>query len=291
MKSHNKGFAITSIIYSMLILFLTLVVLIIGNLASRKTVFDKQKSDILDKFEQSNWLPYEYQEVEYIKSTGSQYINTGFEPTKNTKIVTTIKFENYLGYTFNNSRIFTAVNCLEDREFGINFGSGEEQKNELFIWTTKIYNINTNISDWILNYISVDDNTTLNKNKMEMTYDWTTYGTYSINHKVSETQTWLDKNGNKMSTVNAPLYIFGGIQIPDIRGGEIGECDDNNIIPFSLYQYMYVYDFKIYENNVLKRDFVPCYRKSDNKAGLYDLVEDKFYTNNTGDDFQYGKEI
>lgn len=50
MKSHNKGFAITSIIYSMLILFLTLVVLIIGNLASRKTVFDKQKNDILEKF-------------------------------------------------------------------------------------------------------------------------------------------------------------------------------------------------------------------------------------------------
>lgn len=49
MKLNNKGFAITSIIYSMLILFLTLVVLIISNLASRKAVFDKQKTDILEK--------------------------------------------------------------------------------------------------------------------------------------------------------------------------------------------------------------------------------------------------
>lgn len=48
MKLNNKGFAITSIIYSMLVLFLALVLLIMSNLASRKLVFDKQKSSILE---------------------------------------------------------------------------------------------------------------------------------------------------------------------------------------------------------------------------------------------------
>ena len=49
MKINNKGFAVTSIIYSMLVLFLALVLLIMSNLASRKTLFDKQKNEILGK--------------------------------------------------------------------------------------------------------------------------------------------------------------------------------------------------------------------------------------------------
>ena len=41
--------------------------------------------------------------------------------------------------------------------------------------------------------------------------------------------------------------------------------------------------FKIYEDGILVRDLVPCYRKSDNEIGMYDLVEGEFLTNcNTG---------
>lgn len=40
-----------------------------------------------------------------------------------------------------------------------------------------------------------------------------------------------------------------------------------------------IYYFKIYDNGTLIRDFVPCYRKADNVAGLYDLVNGVFYTN------------
>ena len=36
---------------------------------------------------------------------------------------------------------------------------------------------------------------------------------------------------------------------------------------------------QIWENNVLVRDFVPCYRKSDNEVGMYDLIGMRFYTN------------
>ena len=41
-----------------------------------------------------------------------------------------------------------------------------------------------------------------------------------------------------------------------------------------------LYYAKIYDSSkVLVRDFVPCYRKSDGEIGLYDRVENKFYTN------------
>lgn len=36
---------------------------------------------------------------------------------------------------------------------------------------------------------------------------------------------------------------------------------------------------QIWENDVLVRDFVPCYRKSDNEVGMYDVVGMRFYTN------------
>ena len=40
-----------------------------------------------------------------------------------------------------------------------------------------------------------------------------------------------------------------------------------------------IYGCKFYQDGVLIRDFIPCYNKTINKIGLYDLVESKFYTN------------
>ena len=51
----------------------------------------------------------------------------------------------------------------------------------------------------------------------------------------------------------------------------------------------YLYYFKIYDNDVLVRDFIPCYRNSDNVVGLYDLVNNVFYTNQGTGSFTYGQ--
>ena len=42
-----------------------------------------------------------------------------------------------------------------------------------------------------------------------------------------------------------------------------------------------IYGFKIYEDDTLIADLVPCYRKSDNVGGLYDTVRNKFFTSAT----------
>lgn len=60
MKLNKRGFAVTSIIYSMLVLFLALVLLVISNLASRKVLFDKEKNEILDKIFDYNWQLKDY---------------------------------------------------------------------------------------------------------------------------------------------------------------------------------------------------------------------------------------
>lgn len=46
MKLNNKGFALTSIIYMLVVLFLMLMLLILANLSQRKIVLDKIKTDV-----------------------------------------------------------------------------------------------------------------------------------------------------------------------------------------------------------------------------------------------------
>lgn len=51
---NNKGFALSGILYSILALFLMLLLLILGNFQSRKVTFDKQKNNVLQKLEGKN---------------------------------------------------------------------------------------------------------------------------------------------------------------------------------------------------------------------------------------------
>ena len=46
-------------------------------------------------------------------------------------------------------------------------------------------------------------------------------------------------------------------------------------------------EIQIYENDILVRDFIPCIRKQDNKPGLYDIVNNVFYTNQGTGEFLY----
>lgn len=49
--------------------------------------------------------------------------------------------------------------------------------------------------------------------------------------------------------------------------------------------------FEIYENEKLKMQLIPCYRKSDDVIGMYDLVEKKFFTNAGSGTFEKGGDI
>ena len=51
-----------------------------------------------------------------------------------------------------------------------------------------------------------------------------------------------------------------------------------------------IYKFDISENDVLVRSYIPCYRKSDNAIGMYDLINDVFHTNSGSGEFIYGIE-
>lgn len=52
-----------------------------------------------------------------------------------------------------------------------------------------------------------------------------------------------------------------------------------------------IYSCKFSENNILIRNFIPCYRKSDNIAGMYDTVNNTFYTNAGTGNFTVGADV
>ncbi|MBR6572201.1 MAG: hypothetical protein IKK77_00580 [Clostridia bacterium] len=98
------------------------------------------------------------------------------------------------------------------------------------------------------------------------------------------------------------LYAKNGSQ--RVNGVEIGKANyaynesdnvfylfgrrDGNII--QSYN-MQISKCKILDNGNLIRDYIPCYRKSDNVIGLYDLVENRFYTNQGTGIFVVGGDV
>lgn len=53
----------------------------------------------------------------------------------------------------------------------------------------------------------------------------------------------------------------------------------------------HIYTLKLWDNGTLIREYIPCYRKNDNEIGLYDMVENKFYTNQGAGTFLKGADV
>lgn len=196
-------------------------------------------------------LPNEYQQVEYIRSTGGQgstasnrpYIATDYIPNINTGIE--IEFTDYYtnGYevivgTSNNGIKYQLMNTYDNRNYLT-----------LVLGTTKYY-------------ISAS---------------------YNDIHNFK-----LDKNGNYNMDGTT-----GTAQSPDVGpNGQIyifcGKNDAGNASSFATCN---IYKLKFYENDVLVRNFVPCYRKSDTVIGLYETVNQVFYTNQGTGAFTKGPDV
>lgn len=54
---------------------------------------------------------------------------------------------------------------------------------------------------------------------------------------------------------------------------------------------VYVYSVTYYKNGAKICDLIPCYRKSDNKPGMYDVITNSFKTNIGTGDFTIGQNV
>lgn len=189
-------------------------------------------------------LPEEYQQVEYIESSGTQYINTGVIANQDTSAYVDFQYLIKESTFIFGSRISTT-------EQAYTLSSGNS--------STKILSAYGTSSNVILAPIDFNRHT-LRKNKYVCTFDDTTInaGTASM-----------------VFTTPGPLYLFACYQTTG---------------PY-LYSTSRIFEFKLWQSDRLVRDMVPCYRKEDNVAGFYDLVEGTFYTNKGSGSFSVGTNI
>lgn len=187
-------------------------------------------------------LPSGYTELEYIQSSGTQYIDTGFKPNQDTRVVT----------KFDMLQTDTAWRKL--------WGSGSGSYNlDFALWnagTTKLQS-----------YYGTKTNNTVPITDMSLNVD----ANKNIWKYSGETITF-DKNN---FTCAYSMYIFN-----------VNKDDNPKYLPGMMKLYL----FKIYDNDVLVRDFIPCKNPS-GTIGLYDSVNNQFYQNAGTGTFIAGPEI
>ena len=185
-----------------------------------------------------NILPSEYTQLDYIKTNGNQYIDTGVYGNLNIEIE--IKASRMTLDTAN-QLLFGSIG--NNYSITINLGSANTTR-----FGTKSYSLKA------YDYITADRPSIFICNKNGITIDGTLTGSFNeTNDFTTETTLLL------MTAQNGSTKLIGKI-----------------------------YYCKIYDNGVLIRNFIPCYRNSDEEAGLYDLINNIFYTNQGTDEFVYG---
>ena len=186
-------------------------------------------------------LPSEYQQVEYIESTGTQYIDTGIVASPIFEMVAVAQFpQNYAGTSGN---AWTGIGISPSR---IGFGYASSISNEYF---TVLFASTANKTG-----IPFDTN------KHEFVIQGNGKGKWNID---GSTGNYVGEIDSEFSKGTLPFILFGRYGTSGIGG----------------FLNMRLYSFKFTDNNALIRDFIPCYRKADNEIGLFDLVNGVFYTN------------
>lgn len=200
-----------------------------------------------------------YTRLDYIKSTGTQYIILDYKAKTNTEIrldIELIENENLNSDSANNNIIgketYNDVNAM----FNINFGVQVTQKKEIFYWVDKNYGYGGEIKE--KNYSSVTPRSTMTVKSGSATFQGVTI-----------------EVATKTSNNTENMVLLGGFN-----------TTQNKVVAFNRYDAK-VYGFQIYEGETLVRNFVPY--KKNNEAGLYDLVNNKFYTSDGTGPFEYGE--
>ena len=193
-------------------------------------------------------LPAEFQEVEYIESSGTQYIDSGYANISNNQKIIAKFYNNIAG--------------------GSLFGSQQGSNRSGIFWQSVNnlqFGIGLQTAGTMIGQCSYQEIHTIEYESSLNTYSVSIDGTY-----LKENASY---SGSNITGKN--IYIFASNYQNSLENIFKGK----------------VYCFRIYDNSVLVRNFVPCYRKSDNEIGLYDLVNGVFYTNAGTGTFTKGADV
>jgi hypothetical protein len=188
--------------------------------------------------EQRN-LPSGYTQLEYLESTGTQYIDLGYISPERAK---TLRFVTDMSIDTNSSSYRLCGSGYTNRQLYFGFSSSG----------TFAYgpgNVDAKVDVY-------------GKVGIKYHYD---YDALNGSYKVSENGTIVASKQFEFSGYtggNFYLFCYAG----------------TNEVPTSLWSGK-IYSFLVYENNTLIQNLIPCRRNSDNVLGMYDTVTGNFLTN------------
>ena len=120
MKLNNKGFALTSIIYMLIVLFLLTMLLVLANLATRKVVLDKIKNDVKYNLNQGGLVAQNIYIVTFDPTLGQ--IDQTSKQVKYNEPYGELPTPTREGYTFKGWRGKNAFNPQDFYNIGKNYG-------------------------------------------------------------------------------------------------------------------------------------------------------------------------
>lgn len=197
-------------------------------------------------------VPSGYTRIEYIEATGVQWINTGFTPNQDTRVVMVgapmVDTQSYLqvaGYML-------GIGSIQSGTFDAYMASNR--------WSTVYGTVffDGDQKSGVGERVTID----LNKNVHTVTTDG---GVIVYNHTFDYTA----------FTCAAPLKMF--LIDRDVSGGYRGNCRAESLT--------------IYDNGAKVRDMVPVRRNSDGAIGMYDTVGGQFYGNSGSGVFVAGPDV
>ena len=197
-------------------------------------------------------VPPNYREVEWIGAeNASPYIRTGILSCVNLKA--NIVFYKDCDEAF----LFGARNSIGNRQYNVNIMSGAPHTFRVDLGTGNGGDVKLNVPD------------TGGAGKFEIQIDLP-----------NAIVTYADGSTYTVTTSSTNVYAgeYGDVLLFAVRtANNINNGVNNGVLR--------IYSAKFWEFDKLVRDFVPCIRKSDNVAGMYDRVTKQFFTSANSDTF------
>jgi hypothetical protein len=207
---------------------------------------------------QTQTLPSGYTQLEYLESTGTQYIDTGVITSDNLMIDVTFQFLS----TLNKGNITVL--------FGASNGTAQDYPTDTQIWVQdQLFNIarcyNDNDSDPVYKYRCRA--TEQDTNKHRVIFNNHDGGVWWDNTKIGDFLPY---------TSNGKVMYIGSSNHPNRLGYMFG----------TRRTYKVIFTNKTTGQKV--RDFIPARRDRDGELGMYDLVSSTFFTNSGTGEFIAG---
>lgn len=205
-------------------------------------------------------LPDEYQEVEYIHGTGEQYINTGYAANANIEI--NFKYKSDFIVFPSSSRTRCIIGGRKTASDGISMwerdGNYQYGKN-----TSQFLEVKQAIENTDIHTVKIDKGGDL---------------------YVDETKILTYTAGTSFQP-GSYIYLFTTLSATNAGWTRRTDNTDNRTMIGQFYHCI------IRDNGVTVRHLIPCYRRSDNEPGMYDLVNGVFYTNAGTGSFTVGSDV